>query len=60
MGASEVVGVCSAANAQLVRRQGATRCVDYNDQSAMDATVSEVGWGLMDERGVSPGKLLYE
>jgi NADPH:quinone reductase-like Zn-dependent oxidoreductase len=38
---SAVVGVCSAANAQLATSQGATRCVDYNDQAAMDALVSE-------------------
>ena len=44
MGASEVVGVCSAGNAQLAQSQGATRCVDYNDQSAMDALVAEVGF----------------
>lgn len=43
LGASEVVGVCSAANHSLAESQGATRCVDYNDQSAMDELVSEAG-----------------
>ena len=41
MGASEVVGVCSAANVPLATSQGATRCVDYNDKEAMDALLAE-------------------
>jgi len=32
--ASEIVGVCSSANHDLVLRNGATRCVDYRDQDA--------------------------
>ena len=31
MGAAEVVGVCSSANAELVMGAGATQVVDYND-----------------------------
>ena len=41
MGAAEVVGVCSAGNAQLARSRGATRCVDYTDPTAMDALAAE-------------------
>ena len=41
MGASEVVGVCSSANHELAKSQGATRCVDYNDPNALDALVAE-------------------
>ena len=41
MGASEVVGVCSASNRALAESQGATRCVDYNDPAALSALIAE-------------------
>jgi len=34
-GASVIVGICSAAKAQFVLQQGASRIVDYNDSNAM-------------------------
>ena len=37
MGASEVVAVCSRANAELVTELGATRVVDYRDTKAFEA-----------------------
>jgi hypothetical protein len=39
--ASEIVGVCSSANHDLVLRNGATRCVDYRDQDAYAKMIQE-------------------
>jgi len=41
LGASEIVGVCSRRNHDLVLKAGATRCVDYTDPNAFTAMVEK-------------------
>ena len=43
LGAAEIVGVCSGRNAELVRRLGATRVVDYTQESLAEAFGGEGG-----------------
>ena len=40
LGASEIVGVCSSNNFELVLNAGATRCVDYKDPTAYAAMLN--------------------
>ncbi len=63
LGAAEVVGVCSAANADLVAELGAHRVVDYNaedfTENPADVIIDNVGNRSLGDikRGLRPGGL---